>query len=59
MNTLKNLIDLLDGKYFEKEIKKGHSPGGTFISQNSYGLITKENYSIRIYCFHNLGTRTP
>lgn len=59
MNTLKNLIDLLDGKYFEKEIKKGHSPGGTFISQNSYGLITKENYSIRIYCFHNLGTKTP
>jgi hypothetical protein len=57
MSTLKNLIDLLGGKYFEAEIKKGHTPGGTFISQNSSGLITKENYSIRIYCFSNMGTR--
>tara|TARA_B110000046_G_scaffold185395_1_gene226847 strand:+ start:4120 stop:4245 length:126 start_codon:yes stop_codon:yes gene_type:complete len=41
MSTLKNLIDLLGGKYFEAEIKKGHTPGGTFISQNSSGLIIK------------------
>ena len=57
MNTLKNLIEELGGKYFEEELKKGHTPGGTFISQNSYGLITKKSYSIRIYCFSNEGTR--
>ena len=57
MNTLKNFIDELGGKYFEEELKKGYTPGGTFISQNSFGLITKKSYSIRIYCFSNQGTR--
>jgi len=59
MNALKSLIDLLGGKYFEEEIKKGYTPGGTFISQNSYGLLQKEDYTIRIYCFSNTGTKDP
>jgi len=59
MSLLKKFIELLGGKYFEAEIKKGHTPGGTLISQNSSGLITKESYSIRIYCFSNMGTKDP
>jgi len=57
MNTLNELIDLLNGEYSEEEVKKGHTPGGTFISQNSQGTIKKEKYTIKIYCFSNKGIR--
>ena len=57
MSVLKELIGLLKGEYSEEEIKKGHTPGGTFISQNSQGLIKKDGYYIKIYCFNNMGTR--
>ncbi|MDH7448455.1 hypothetical protein [Aquimarina sp. 2201CG14-23] len=57
MSILEKLVNNLDGDYYLDDQKKGHTPGGSFISQNSYGIFKKENYSIKIYCFDNMGVR--
>ena len=57
MNILEKLINDLDGDYHQDDLKKRHTTGGAFISQNSYGIIKKENYSIKIYCYDNMGVR--
>ncbi|WP_299249745.1 hypothetical protein [uncultured Aquimarina sp.] len=57
MNIVEELTKDLGGNYYQDDQKKGYTPGGTFISKNSYGLIKKENYLMKIYCFENMGIR--
>lgn len=59
MDIIKQLTDSHNGQYFEEELKKANTPGGAFISQKSYGYIKKDNYSIKIYSFANMGVRVP
>ena len=42
MDIVEELIKDLEGTYKIDALKKGHTPGGAFMSQNSSGLIKKE-----------------
>lgn len=57
MDIVKELVNSLNGEYESEGVKKGHTTSGAFISHNSYGLVKKEEYSIKIYNFSNMGVR--
>lgn len=57
MKILEQLIDELGGEYIKEETKKGITPHGTYIYENSYGVLKKDNYTIKIYSNSSLGVR--
>jgi|GEM_PF-2567235 len=57
MGITEALILDLEGEYFSEGLKKATTHYGSFISQNSFGIVNKEEYAIKIYCFDNKGTR--
>ena len=57
MEITNALIIDLGGEYFNEGLKKVTSPDGSFINQNSFGIINKKECSIKIYCFDNKGVR--
>ncbi|GAB5566106.1 MAG: hypothetical protein Wins2KO_31690 [Winogradskyella sp.] len=56
-DIVEELINDLKGEYFREDKKNVITPGGSFISQNSYGIINKKEYSVKIYSQNNLGIR--
>ncbi|MHA7843214.1 MAG: hypothetical protein ACX93I_07840 [Winogradskyella sp.] len=57
MNIVEELTYILKGKYFSEDLRSVTTPGGTFISQNSYGIIRNKGYIIKIYSYNNMGVR--
>jgi hypothetical protein len=57
MDILEKLANDIGGNYNKDDLKRRHSPGGAFISQNSYAIFKKEKYVIKVFCFDNMGVR--
>lgn len=57
MDILEALTLELNGTYQAEQKKSVNTPIGKFSSQNSFGIIRKEEYSIKLYCYNNSGVR--
>lgn len=57
MDIIEELVLELNGSFKKSDINRGFTATGLYISENNSGFIKKEDYSIKLDGFYNLGAR--
>jgi len=57
MDIIEELVLEVNGSFKKSDINRGFTATGLYISENNSGFIKKEDYSIKIDGFYNLGAR--